>query len=77
MTILFFAQAAQRMGRRELELALPGPVPLSEILLRRELSALSGALHGTRFAVNQELADLDCPVGDSDIVAVLPPVSGG
>jgi len=37
----------------------------------------STVLDGSRLWVNGEEADLDTPVGDTDEVAVIPPVSGG
>ncbi len=75
--ILFFAQAAGWMGRRSLEWQLPASTPLGALLEDPAFGALRGRLHGTRFAVNHEFADLSTRLYDGDEVAVLPPVSGG
>jgi len=52
----------------------------------REALALAVERYGPKFAellatsrvwVNAEAADLDAPLGDQDVLAVLPPISGG
>lgn len=78
MKLLFFAQCAQWCGRRELELRLGAPEPLSRLL--HAVPELRGVLERRaqlRVAVNREFASFDEVVHDDDEIAFLPPVSGG
>jgi molybdopterin converting factor small subunit len=38
---------------------------------------LQGVLRGVRFAVGDEFVELDRPLSAGDVVALIPPVSGG
>lgn len=78
LRLLFFAQCAEWMGRRELEAQVAGPGPLIDVLLG--LPALAPVLRHQdqlKVAVNCEYAGFDSEVHDGDEIAFLPPVSGG
>lgn len=77
LKVLFFAQAAEWMGRRELELPLERPARLEELCALSALAPLRPHLRYLQVAVNHEYAQWSAEVHDGDEVAVLPPVSGG
>ncbi len=49
---------------------------LADTLINR-FSALAGIMTHCRFAVNEEFAPLNASLAENDVVAVLPPMSGG
>lgn len=77
MKILLFADLAERLGVRELQLAAPFPPDVES--LRRRLAddheALSGAVF--RVAVNHSYVGEDAALTRGDEIALIPPVSGG
>ncbi|HEY3495039.1 MAG TPA: molybdopterin converting factor subunit 1 [Polyangiaceae bacterium] len=78
--ILYFAAVRERVGRADEELELPSHIATVRALsawLETERPALRGALDSVRFAVAEEFVDLDHALREGDVVAVLPPVSGG
>jgi len=80
ITVLYFAAVRERLGRDRDELDLP-----PEIVDVRGLSswlegqhpALRGALAQCRFAVGEEFRSPSHAIEAGDVVAVIPPVSGG
>ena len=82
MAILkFFASVKDRMGTGSMEINLPESVTLRKLMQKaaREANVDEAALLNPSllYAVNQETTGLDAAVGDSDEIAVLPPLSGG
>ena len=78
MTLLFFAQCADRMSRRHLAVELPEPLPLRDALRAiPELAPLLQRPNSYKIAVNHAFADPDTEVCDGDEIAFLPPFSGG
>jgi molybdopterin synthase sulfur carrier subunit len=78
--ILYFAAVKERVGRASEALDLPSNIATVRALsawLETERPALRGALASVRFAVAETFVALDHPLRDGDVVAVLPPVSGG
>jgi molybdopterin converting factor small subunit len=82
--VLFFAGLKDRTGIAELALDaadLDGAAPAGPTVddLLRALVRRWSFLDGFPFAVavNQEFATGERPLGDGDVVALLPPVSGG
>ena len=78
--ILYFAAVKERVGSAGEELELPLTIATVRALstwLETERPALRGALASVRFAVNETFVPGDHPLSDGDVVAVLPPVSGG
>jgi molybdopterin synthase sulfur carrier subunit len=76
--LLYFASLGDRMGRREEEIELAGPVTLSELWqsLQDRNPALAGAPR-PGFARNATWAAGGELVRDGDEIAFLPAVSGG
>lgn len=76
--LLFFAQCADWIGRKELIIEQKEPISLAELLLsRKELAPILEHKGLLRVAVNEEIATFDTEVKDGDEVALMPPVSGG
>ncbi|HEX6274948.1 MAG TPA: molybdopterin converting factor subunit 1 [Polyangiaceae bacterium] len=80
ITVLYFAAIRERLGRDREELELPAGIADVQALsrwLERTHPELRGALSRCRFAVGEELRSSTHPVEAGDVVAVIPPVSGG
>ena len=74
--MLFFGPLAERLGEREIEVALEQGTTAEQLIDRFELSEYLDS--GLRVAIAGDLgAALDTPLADSSEVAFLPPVSGG
>jgi sulfur-carrier protein len=78
--LLYFAALKERLGRESDDVELPPDVSRVADLARflptvRPL--LAGALRGVRIAVGDEFAAPDREIQEGDVVALLPPVSGG
>lgn len=80
ISVLYFAAVKERVGLAREELDLPADVTTVRSLsawLEAERPALRGALGAVRFAIAETFVALDHPLSPGDVVAVLPPVSGG
>lgn len=78
MKVLYFAQCAEWMNRREAEISLDDPVRLSDLIrTSTELAPLQEHLDSLKVSVNREIVDVDVEVSDKDEIAFLPPISGG
>lgn len=78
--VLYFAAVRELVGRSEESLELPEgvrDVAALSALLEARWPSLRGRLAAVRFAVNEELAALETPLREGDVVAVIPPVAGG
>jgi molybdopterin converting factor small subunit len=74
--MLFFGPLAERLGEREIEVALEHGTTGTQLIERFDLSALLDS--GLRVAIDGQIgAPLDAPLMDSSEVAFLPPISGG
>ena len=75
----FFARYAELVGHEDLELSLPAPTTVAEVVRRVRDGVPGAALIPERplTAVNLRHARLDAPVRDGDEVAFLPPLAGG
>jgi molybdopterin synthase catalytic subunit len=77
--VRYFALLREMAGSEGEELALDSGATVSG--LRRELEALrpevAEILREARFAVNQDFVGDSFELTDGDLVAVIPPVSGG
>ncbi len=75
---LFFAECADWMGCREMEIFFPKPMKLSEFLENTPaFFPLLSHLDLLKVAVNQSLSDFHKMVCDGDEIAFMPPYSGG
>ena len=78
--LLYFAAIRDALGRSEEEMTLPEAVTtVAELVsfLEDRHPALSGRLGTVRYAVNEVFADPATALTSGDVVAVIPPVSGG
>ena len=74
--MLFFGPLAERLGEREIEVALKFGTTVGQLIDRFKLSEYLDS--GLRVAIDGQIgASLDTPLADSSEVAFLPPVSGG
>lgn len=79
-TILYFAAVRDLVGREEEQLDLPASVTtVAELAtyLAGLHSALAGRLGAVRFARNEVFAAPSELLADGDVIALIPPVSGG
>ncbi|MEB1807456.1 MAG: molybdopterin converting factor subunit 1 [Bacillaceae bacterium] len=77
MKVLLFAQLEEIVGEREIEIKSE-PITvgqLKEVLLERYPNLRS--LDSTIVAVNEEYVKNDTLLKENDVVALIPPVSGG
>jgi molybdopterin synthase sulfur carrier subunit len=80
VSVLYFAALRDLTGTGEERVELPSPpCPVSALLrlLEERHPPLSGRLAAVRVAVNEEFAALDRSVQRGDVIALIPPVSGG
>ena len=79
VTVLLFGQARELAGTQSLDLEIENPLSVAEVFARivADLPKLAGMEPSLLFAVNEEYASRDQLVRDGDVLAVLPPVSGG
>jgi molybdopterin synthase catalytic subunit len=76
--MIFFAQCADWIGKKEMLFEQDGSVPVADLILNHEeLTPILEHKGMLRVAVNEEIADFDTEVKDGDEVAIMPPVSGG
>jgi len=78
--VLFFAAIREIVGQDQMTLVVPEGVTTVRGLgthLERTVAGLSGRLGALRWAKNEEFVDLDAPLEDGDVVALIPPVAGG
>ncbi len=74
--MLFFGPLAERMGEREIEVAVLLGTSARDIIDRFRLTPMLDS--GLRVAVDGVVgADLDAELSDASEIAFLPPVSGG
>lgn len=80
ITLLYFAAVRDLVGVAEEVREIPDDVvsmrELAEVLARAH-GALAGRLGAVRFARNETFVGDDEPIADGDVVALIPPVSGG
>lgn len=79
VTVLLFASYADALGARTLTLDLPAAARAGDVvrLLRERPGAGAAVPPAPLVAVNERYAAADAPVGEGDVVAILPPVAGG
>ena len=79
VTVLYFAQARDRLGTAHEVVALPSPAGAAEVLAAiRERHPAQAALIGRcRVAIDHQFVDAPVPIGDRSEIALIPPVSGG
>ena len=80
LSLLYFAGLRDLRGCREESLALPvGVSTIADLTKHLEsiYPELSGRLSQVRFAINESFATTNEVINDGDVIALIPPVSGG
>lgn len=79
VTVLYFAALRDLAGQSEEQVSLPSPQPVAELLAALEArhGGLRGRLQAVRVAVNEEFVEKSSELRGGDVVALIPPVSGG
>lgn len=80
VTVLYFAAVRERLGRDREELELPAEitdVAGFSTWLESTHPSLKGRLSQCRFAVGEEFRKSNHALETGDVIAVIPPVSGG
>jgi len=77
VTVLFFASARDAVGMSETVVDLSNGSSIDNLIASNELAPLKPFLPSMRFAINEEFSPNDAALSDGDVVAVIPPVSGG
>ena len=81
LVIQFWGPARTSVGASSIELTLERHEEMSVGALRKILKekfpVMGSAQTAFRFAVNEESVIDDCRLADGDVVAIIPPVSGG
>lgn len=74
-----FAALRERLGIREVVMALPQGATVADLLSAIEAGSPEAKLSSLRFtvAVNRKYAPAEQPLSDGDEIALIPPVSGG
>lgn len=75
--VLLFASARRWAGASELTLEAAAGARAADVLADPRLAALGPHRASLRLAVNEAFVAGDHPLCEGDVVAVLPPVSGG
>lgn len=78
--VLYFAAIRERMGLESERIELPDNVETVGRLvafLEASRPALRGVLGSVRFAVGDEFVSFERRLAPGDVVALIPPVSGG
>jgi len=77
VTVLLFAELRALAGSKHLELQLPESATVRAAADRLEASLGQGRLSGAMCALNERYVEPGTRLSDGDVVAFLPPVSGG
>ena len=80
VTLLYFAALRDAAGKGEESVDLPDDVQTVAALaawLERHRPAFAGRLGSVRLAVNEAFAEPDTSLAAGDVIALIPPVSGG
>lgn len=80
VSVLYFAALRDLAGTGEEQVSLPArPLSVAQLLqmLEQRHGALSGRLQSVRVAVDEEFAELSRELQGGEVVALIPPVSGG
>ncbi|MEE9406843.1 MAG: MoaD/ThiS family protein [Polaribacter sp.] len=78
ITTLFFGITSDLIGNTQLEMIIDKSISIADFknVLKKEYPKLEN-INSYAIAVNEEYANDDLLLKESDVVAVIPPVSGG
>jgi molybdopterin synthase sulfur carrier subunit len=76
--VLYFSQVKDKIGKNEEEVEFEGKTlkDLVDVLVNKYPN-IKDILKRSMFAVNESYETMDYNLQDSDIIAIIPPVSGG
>ena len=81
VTVLYFAALRDLagVGEEQLDVGAEGELNVSTLLLalQQRHTGLQGRLESVRVAVNEEFSELGKRLHGGEVVALIPPVSGG
>jgi len=80
VSVLFFAVTRDLAGTSEASLDVPGGAPTVAdlvVTLEAEYPELRGRMGAVRIAKNERFAKPDEALHEGDVIALVPPVSGG
>ena len=79
MKVLLFARARDLAGADTINVDLPTGATVAELrrVLTSSYTKLAALIEHSAFAVTDEFAEENTPLFATDVVALLPPVSGG
>ena len=75
--VLLFSTARECVGRPALPVSVPEDARVRDLFADPALAPLAPYRDSLRAAVNEEFSSFSSPLKDGDVVALLPPVSGG
>ena len=75
--VLFFASAREAVGTAEADITVSSGSSIEALVSSSEFRPLKVLLSSMRFAINEEFSSREATLHEGDVVAVLPPVSGG
>ncbi|MEW9674980.1 molybdopterin converting factor subunit 1 [Lentibacillus sp. L22] len=75
--VLFFAELQESLGKDRLSLEAANVASVKELKTRLQSEYQLEAIDRAMIAVNEEYATEDAKLIDGDVVAFIPPVSGG
>ncbi len=76
ITVLFFAHQQELIGKDRLE-RNESNISIRELRSKLMQDYPNLSLHNTMSAINEEYADEERMVEENDVIAFIPPVSGG
>jgi molybdopterin synthase sulfur carrier subunit len=76
--VLYFSQVKDKVGKNEEEIEFEGKTlkDLVDVLVNKYPN-IEDILKRSMFAVNESYETMDYNLQDNDIIAIIPPVSGG
>ncbi|EEP60918.1 molybdopterin converting factor subunit 1 [Sulfurihydrogenibium yellowstonense] len=76
--VLYFSQVKDKVGKNEEEIEFEGKTlkDLVDVLVNK-YPHIEDILKRSMFAVNESYETMDYNLQDNDIIAIIPPVSGG
>lgn len=79
--MIFFAALREMIGRDSIDVEIKNGSTIADILTelagRIDLDRRVLISDRLRYALNEEFVSIDTPVADSDVIAIIPPISGG
>ncbi len=77
--ILYFSSIKDKIGKKEEELELKEQIPVSKLIdiLKEKYPHISEYFNRVMIAVNEDYVEENYLLREGDVIAIIPPVSGG